>query len=208
LHTNHGYIADTSDPYECFFITFQHRNITCLLGDWLHVHNPIFAHVAQDKIYPLFEEIMQHAEQQHPCWDAQVSALIYLLLMHFYSEVCGEWERETLEPDWVATTRQWIEQNLEHDITVGMLAEQAHISMYHFIREFKKYFHLSPLEYIILRRVNRAKYLLMKSDQSIYQIGRDAGFPSHSSMIRNFKRIEGNTPSGFRTSIQGNQRSR
>ncbi|WP_161975817.1 AraC family transcriptional regulator [Tengunoibacter tsumagoiensis] len=206
LQANHGYRADRCDPYEFFYLNFQCRDLAHLPGGWLHLHNPLILQMEHEDVEPLFTKILEHVERQQSCWEAQVSALIYFLLMQFYGFLFAHVEHEMVQPTWVAQVKLWIEQHLEQRLTVETLATIAAISTYHFIREFKKYVHVTPLEYVISRRVTRAKYLLMKSDQSIEHIGRIVGFPSHASMIHHFKRLEGKTPSAFRASIQGLER--
>ncbi|GCE20118.1 AraC family transcriptional regulator [Dictyobacter kobayashii] len=203
LQARHGYCADELEPYEFFYLNFQCHDMVQLPGSWLQQQNPVILQAEPGLIVPLFTKILAYIEQQLPGWEAQVSALIYFLLMQFYGFLFANAGRELPQPAWIALVKQWVEQHLERRMTVEELANIANISTYHFIREFKRHVHITPLEYVISRRVTRAKYLLMKSDQSIEQIGRLVGFPSQYSMIHNFKRLEGKTPSAFRKSIQG-----
>ncbi|GCE30964.1 hypothetical protein KDA_64480 [Dictyobacter alpinus] len=203
LQADHGYISDECDPYEFFYLNFHYHDLAHLPGSWFQLQNPVILHLESASIESLFIKILAYVEGQSSDWEAQVSALIYLLLMQFYAFLFAKAGMSSFQPTWIVPVKQWIEQHLEQKLAVEDLAKIANISTYHFIREFKKHVHVTPLEYVISRRVTRAKYLLMKSNQSIEQIGRMVGFPSQYSMIHNFKRLEGKTPSAFRKSIQG-----
>jgi AraC family transcriptional regulator len=76
----------------------------------------------------------------------------------------------------------------------------ARLSVYHFARQFKVATGLSPHQYVILRRVERARQLLQSSaDLSLAEVGAHAGFSDQSQFTHHFKRLLGVTPGQFRT---------
>jgi AraC family transcriptional regulator len=76
----------------------------------------------------------------------------------------------------------------------------ARLSPYHFARQFKAATGLPPHQYVILRRVERARQLLQGgTDPSLAEVALRAGFCDRSQFSRHFKRPVGVTPGRFRT---------
>ena len=74
---------------------------------------------------------------------------------------------------------------------------------YHFARRFKVATGLPPHQYLIVRRVERAKQLLQQDrDFSLAEIAARAGFSDQSQFSQHFKRAVGVTPGQFRTSAR------
>jgi AraC family transcriptional regulator len=93
-----------------------------------------------------------------------------------------------------------VEEHLEASLTLGQLAAVAHLSVYHFARQFKAATGLPPHQYVVLRRVERAQQLLQGGrDLSLAEVAACAGFSDQSQFSHHFKRIVGVTPGRFRT---------
>ena len=79
----------------------------------------------------------------------------------------------------------------------------ARLSPYHFARQFKAATGLPPYQYVILRRVERAKQLLQGAgDLSLAEVAAHAGFSGQSVFCHHFKRLVGVTPRQFRMSAR------
>jgi AraC family transcriptional regulator len=79
------------------------------------------------------------------------------------------------------------------------LAAVAHLSPYHFARQFRAATGLPPHQFVIARRVERAKQLLQGGDFTLAQVAARAGFSNQSVFTQHFKRLVGVTPGRFRT---------
>jgi AraC family transcriptional regulator len=79
------------------------------------------------------------------------------------------------------------------------MARTAHLSAYHFARQFKVATGLPPYQYVIARRVEKTKELLQgEIDLSLAEIAAHAGFSDQSQFSHHFKRLVGVTPRQFR----------
>jgi AraC family transcriptional regulator len=78
------------------------------------------------------------------------------------------------------------------------LAAVAHLSPYHFARQFKAATGLPPHQYIVARRVERAQQLLRRGDHSLAEVAARTGFSDQSQFCNHFKRLVGVTPGRFR----------
>jgi AraC-like DNA-binding protein len=93
---------------------------------------------------------------------------------------------------------RFIDDNLEAGLRLQQLAELVGMSRYHFLRCFKRATGLSPLQYVLIRRVDRAQVLLAQGHESIAEIAYATGFSSQSHLNTMFKRHFGATPGAYR----------
>ncbi len=92
----------------------------------------------------------------------------------------------------------YINAHLDLDLKLTELSAIAQISPYHFLRLFKKSLGVTPHQYILQQRIDRAKYLLQSSSLDISEIALRVGFCDSSHLTRCFKSILGKTPSQWR----------
>jgi AraC family transcriptional regulator len=92
----------------------------------------------------------------------------------------------------------YVGDNLSGDLSLAEIAAVANLSPYHFARTFKRSTGLSPRQYVLHRRVERAKELLKGTDLPVGVVALRAGFASPSHFSQQFKRIVGTPPSAFR----------
>src|SRR5262249_31080964 len=94
----------------------------------------------------------------------------------------------------------YVEEHLDAALTLEQIAAVAHLSVYHFARQFKAATGLPPHRYVILRRVERAKELLQAgTDLSLAEVAAHAGFSDQSQFSHHFKRLVGAPPGQSQT---------
>jgi transcriptional regulator of acetoin/glycerol metabolism len=91
-----------------------------------------------------------------------------------------------------------IESHLEDNISLEVLAADAGFSLYHFARAFRQSMGISPHRYVMQQRVRKAQQLLARTDLPLATIAAAVGFADQSHFSRQFRRLAGTTPSGFR----------
>jgi len=97
----------------------------------------------------------------------------------------------------------YIEEYLDAGLTLAQLAAAAHLSAYHFARQFKAATGMPPHQYVIARRVARAQQLLHPDrDLALAEIAARVGFSDQSQFSQHFKRVVGVTPRQFRLSAR------
>ncbi len=84
-------------------------------------------------------------------------------------------------------------------ITLNELAQIASLSPNHFLRMFKHLFHQTPHQYLISKRLDRARYLLLSTDRSVTEIAFSLGFESLGSFSWLFHLRVGCSPIRYRT---------
>ncbi|MGH9160213.1 MAG: helix-turn-helix domain-containing protein [Vicinamibacteraceae bacterium] len=104
---------------------------------------------------------------------------------------------------------EYIDAHLEHDLSLARLASVAGLSSSHFKTLFKRSLGAPVHEYVVQRRVERAKSLLLRGDRPASQIAIETGFAHQSHMARWMRRILGVTPASFaRVSVRRDRQSR
>ncbi|WP_299043952.1 AraC family transcriptional regulator [uncultured Tateyamaria sp.] len=106
--------------------------------------------------------------------------------------------RSSLNPAQMSRVVDFIEAKIATRITLADLAEMCGISQFRFMRAFKAETGFNPHQYVIERRVARAKSLLQDSEDSIADIAYDIGFSSQAHMTDVFRKRVGATPGQFR----------
>jgi AraC-like DNA-binding protein len=94
-----------------------------------------------------------------------------------------------------------IESNYQKSISLDQMASLASMSKYHFVRLFRLEAGMSPVRYLKFVRIQRAKELLKRADLSVFSTAHRVGFQDVSNFNKNFKNIEGCTPSQYRSKL-------
>jgi len=96
----------------------------------------------------------------------------------------------------------YIEANLGSRIELESLAAAGGLSAAWFARRFRTVTGLPPHQYVLRRRIERAKHLLTRTDIPIAQVAFDCGFAHQEHLTRVFKRLTGLTPGAFRRAVR------
>ena len=87
---------------------------------------------------------------------------------------------------------------MSQPITLAALANIVHLSPYHFARIFKQTTGQSPYQCVIMRRVERARQLLLTAELTIAEIASIVSFADQSHLTTHFRRQFGVTPAQLR----------
>ena len=101
-----------------------------------------------------------------------------------------------------ASVRRYMDLHFKEPLTLEQLAEEAHMNKYYLSHAFKREYGVSPINYLISRRINESKYLLTETDLSMSQIAQLLGFSSLSYFSQTFRKTQGISPMEFRQSVK------
>ncbi len=130
--------------------------------------------------------------------DAMIMALMAHLLRHYsacdysFPTIVNGLPQRLLKQ-----VLDYIHEHLGEDMTLVTLAAIAHMSPSYFSRLFKQSTGLSPHQYVIQCRINRAKQLLLQGKLSLAEIAYSLGFTHQSHLSHHFKRLVGLSPKAF-----------
>jgi AraC family transcriptional regulator len=95
----------------------------------------------------------------------------------------------------------FVDENLASDIGLVDLANLTGFSPDYFAKLFKRAFGVSPHQYLITRRIERAKAMLSDEGVALSNVAADCGFASQAHLSTVFKRHTGLSPSAYRRSL-------
>ena len=94
--------------------------------------------------------------------------------------------------------KEFINENLDHDLNLAEMAAVADLSKFHFARAFRKTTGLTPQQYLMQQRIERAKELLAKEGLPIVEISLRTGFKNQSHFTTLFRKYTKFTPKLWR----------
>ncbi len=95
--------------------------------------------------------------------------------------------------------KQYIEANIDSDISVTSIAKQFYLSETHVIRIFREKFGITPKQYILKAKIEASKILLLDTSLQIKEIAMTYHFADSYHFSHTFKRFVGVSPEKFRT---------
>jgi AraC-like DNA-binding protein len=103
-------------------------------------------------------------------------------------------------PQWMHEILHLIDGHSEEDVSLSALSAKAAVNPSHFSRVFKRLTGMTLTEYVTIKRIIRAKDLLLGTDSPVRDIAADCGFESLPHFHRMFKKLTGTTPAAYKRS--------
>jgi AraC family transcriptional regulator len=125
--------------------------------------------------------------------EALSTALAVHLLRKYGAVVLGP-KRGGLPREKLMRALEYIQDQLDRELTVSGIAQTVCLSPYHFTRLFKESTGQSPYQYVVEARVRKAKELLTTGKFTISEVAYHVGFVDQSHLTRHFKRVFGLPP--------------
>jgi len=165
------------------------------LLDMLNVHDPVLCHLAA----ALEEERREGGLGGNLYVDALRTQACIRILRN-YANVRFPPSRA---PGGLSRTQRrrvesYIEENIDHAITLAELAAVAQLGVFHFSKRFRAAFDCAPHTYVMQRRVEHAKRECSRTSLPLAVVAENAGFFDQSHMNRMFRRILDTTPAAYR----------
>lgn len=158
----------------------------------------------RDQVTRLLKETVECYDQREDMWNTQCYAYllqIYAILGRHYLEAESPHQpavRRRIDAEIMNSVLTYISEHYMEDIALEDAASFAGFSKYYFSRVFKEYSGISFSEYLLVKRLNAASNLLIRTNQPIREVGRAAGFGSVATFNRIFREQKKCTPSQFR----------
>lgn len=157
-------------------------------------------------VYNLGQTLVASLAQPNYVSKIFVDNVLHALNCHFvYSyggvKVSVPRSRGGLSVQQMRRATDFLEDHLDGDIDLQQVAEVCDLSVSHFARAFKQTFRRPPYRWLIERRVDKAKQLMMTSRMPLADIAIRCGFADQSALNRSFNRICGIAPGTWRRTM-------
>lgn len=130
----------------------------------------------------------------------QLHGLVEILISYFVKHAQP---RAIVSDERIARLLDYIMQHLTETITIERLADEACLTKSYLIRAFRQSMGITPLQYVIRKKIQQAQMLLLGTDKSVQFIAQSVGFQDVSYFIRLFKKNLGFTPQEYREKLIG-----
>lgn len=95
-----------------------------------------------------------------------------------------------------------IHASLDQSLRLETVAAELGLNVYYFSRLFRQSMGISPYQYVLQQRIDKAKRLLKNAELSIAEVAMDCGFSSPSHLARHFRRATGMSPKTYRQQLR------
>ena len=156
---------------------------------------------------PLIQHIglalIEESAAATPAGRLYAESLIQTLTLHLlknYSEAkaAPETANGGLSGYRLRRVKEFIDAHLDEDLSLPEIAAVAELSQYHFARAFRKSTGLTPQQYLMQQRIERAKQLLAKEDLPLVEVSLRTGFKNQSHFTTLFRKFTKLTPKNWR----------
>ena len=198
-------VSWTGAPSTCFSVNFPRAHLRDLFGERAPMLDPERGArygVVDTHVVDLVQRLQHQLSWGEPLGAAYVQGLSLTLASYVLAKTHGpDTSRCTRNPSAKLadeTMVAFVEDNLGSNISLLEMAAVAGYSPDHFARLFKRTFRLSPHQYILARRIERAKALLRDPKLPIVDVALACGFSSQAHLTEMFRRSTGVTPGTYR----------
>lgn len=199
LKDAHRYYSDFHEPCELLWLHFDGKQagemLRLILGD-----SEKYAVIAEPLMLPLIQNciIGYETDSRGSCF--AISAGIYQLLLLFLEKTMrdGMHGSAFLSP----LTREldpFLNAHIKEKITLEMMAEHCHLNPSYFCRRFRAETKMTPMQYLMQKRIELAKYYLLYSHDKMSVISWELGFYDQNYFSSCFSRATGLSPSEYRS---------
>lgn len=131
------------------------------------------------------------------------AALVQRLWLELYENADISYKKDHIDDSASSQARlqlmmQYVHQNYSHDISLEDIASYAGISKSTVLNLFRRYLHITPINYLINYRLNEAALKLSKTEKKIITISEETGFNNVDYFCRLFKKHYHLTPTEYR----------
>ncbi|WP_026082442.1 helix-turn-helix transcriptional regulator [Mastigocladopsis repens] len=163
---------------------------------------PHFATLQDPLILGIMSSLKDELESMNQGDNLYVEQLKTTLVIHLLKKYCVRKPQISTYTDGLSKSKlrqilEYIQIHLDSEIKLTTLAEMVGISQYYFCQLFKQSMGISPYQYVLQLRVERAKQLLKLPKMTICDVALACGFANQSHFTKHFRKLTGTTPKAY-----------
>lgn len=200
---SHLYYTDDEDPWNKLWFHFYGNNSKYLYEEIYKNNGPVFYEKSDNIMEKSIKSVLNLVKENDPQLDIKCNPVLARIITEIIMEHNRNYDIKSRLPEEIKKAMDIMDNKYQEDINLDDVAKEIGISKYYLIRLYKKYFNITPYNYLIKNRINQSKYLLKTTNLNIEQISYQVGFNNTSQYIKMFKKYEDITPHNFRIKWQG-----
>jgi AraC-like DNA-binding protein len=199
----HRYKPDPNTGWNEHYIGFNGDFCSHLFNEgFFQAGKPVLYVGFQESLLKQFFEIIQQVKDEKTGHQQVSAANTILMLSKILSVIRNqEFAGKTIELK-IRKACLYFRENLNSNVNIEKLGDELNVGYSYFRQMFRKYTGISPTQYHLSLRIQKAKDLLVSTDQSFKEIAIDLGFESYFYFSRIFKDKTGKSPMEFRKEHQ------
>lgn len=193
------YVYYGADQTEVYWVHFTGSNVKNILKEYgLFETGRVIQTGNSPEYHQFFRKMIQELQLTRPHYEEYLSILLReLFLLVSRQAPVGTAQNRILQKEMEAAT-QFFNEHFTENISVEDYALSRHMSICWFIRSFKRYNGVTPMQYIVNLRITNAKTLLRTTTYSVSEVAAVVGYENPLYFSRLFKKQTGLPPSEFR----------
>ena len=194
-HVKHSYYSDPNDPVEKEWVNFQSPLLEKVYEEFGLKGKVVYKNINTQS---MFDELLLIAENSNysddVCYD--VAAKIFALLCNIKKQLSDD--RSVGSNSNIEKVKNYLDNCIFKKINLDDISQMFFYSKKQITRDFKKYYHNTPYNYLINLKINTAKRLLEITHLSIKEISSFLCFENQHYFSKAFKTKVGIAPSEYR----------
>ena len=195
----HRYGADLEKPYEKIWINFYSSVFTDIISAYGLSNSVIFTNT---NCQNLFEELLDLAKNYSDNEEIylKVSEILFKIILKLVTNI----EEQKVSATAIKI-KEVLDRSIYRKVTVEDLCLEINLSKSQVCREFKKYYNMTPYQYLLNRRINIAQNLLVKTKISIKEISESLCFADEYYFSNIFKKKNKMSPLAYRKNVKNEE---
>lgn len=189
------YKADMETPWNYVWIGFHGALASKLIEETYFNNNPTIYSPGCESIF----KDMMRAEKMNQTAELYLCGKIFELFA-FLKEMMSEKNQQSL--NYAQRAEHYIQSNYMNKLSITGIAKMLGIDRRYLFRVFTEYTGMSPMQYLVNYKLEKAAQLLMQCDVTVSEAARSCGYSDTFNFSKMFKKKHGVSPSGYKKNLK------
>lgn len=197
-HDTCKYYSDPDEPYMKYWINFASAIFFDIMRAYGINQQTVFENVDLKEDFERFFEL-----DGDPCFNDQIYPRASVIIFEMLMKLADKNREVRRVSDLAHEIKFMLSTSVKKPFSLELLTEKFFLSESQIIREFKKYYHVTPYKYLLNLRIDYAKNLLDNSDMTVKEIAELLTFSNEYYFSNYFKQRVGVSPKNYRKEKRG-----